>query len=261
MTCIDGTEPTLAGLQGLWTRSLIQWPDGRRDVTTAVHWLQAPSLYIDLRQPAGRPDFSATRALAEVDEAQIAWLVRQEGFAGRLRHADGWFEWGRTIDFQPQAVYSDCGSLRYTSDRMIEVGRDIPYVEHWHRAEVGDVVRAAAARLVDVDSGRVAALARVGDVFMLAVDRPAALPALPDLASCVAAAADRAARLALLDCELAVGRIVQGHWQLAHSSLPWREGRALSPRRAGPDLIELGDATGHCYRLEELEGEPALLGL
>lgn len=261
MTDIDGTEPTLAGLRGLWTRSLIQWPDGRRDVATSVHWLQAPSLYIDLRQPAGRPDFSATRGLDGLDDSQIAWLVRQEGFAGRLRYIDGWFEWGRAIDFQPPAVNADCGSLRYAADRMIEVGRDVPYVEHWHRAVVGDAGRAAAARLVDVDSGRAAALVRVGEVFMLAVDRLVALPSLPDLAACVAAAPDRAERLSLLDCELAAGRIVQGRWQLAHSSLPWREGLTISPRRAGSELLDLGDATGRCYRIEELEGEPALFGL
>jgi hypothetical protein len=33
--------PDITGLRGLWTRSLIAWPDGRRDTTTQV---QAPSV-------------------------------------------------------------------------------------------------------------------------------------------------------------------------------------------------------------------------
>jgi hypothetical protein len=42
-------------LTGLWRRSLIIWPDGRRDETTDVAWLQGERASIDLRQPAGLP--------------------------------------------------------------------------------------------------------------------------------------------------------------------------------------------------------------
>jgi len=261
MTDIIDREPTLAELQGLWTRSLIQWPDGRRDVTTQVHWLQGPGLYIDLRQPTGRPDFSGARGLADLDETQIAWLATQEGFAGRLRHVDGWFEWHRNIDYQPAGPHADAGSLRHGADCMIEVGRDVPYVEHWHRADIGDGTRSVAVRLVDEAQGRAAALVRVGEVFMFALGRQAALPPLPDLAHCVAAAADRAARLTLLDCELAVGHIDAGRWRLTRSSLPWREGTWLAPCAAVTGLFELGDGTDRHYHIAELEGEAALLGL
>ena len=41
-------------LRGLWTRSLIAWPDGKRDVTTQVAWLQGTGLFADLRQPPAR---------------------------------------------------------------------------------------------------------------------------------------------------------------------------------------------------------------
>lgn len=261
MTDTVEREPTLAELQGLWTRSLIQWPDGRRDVTTQVHWLQGPSLYIDLRQPAGRPDFGGARTPADLDETQIAWLATQEGFAGRLRHVDGWFEWHRAIDFQPAGPHADAGSLRHAEDRMIEVGREVPYVEHWHRADVGDGSRSVAVRLVDEERGRAAALVRVGEVFMFALDRQTALPPLPDLAHCVAAAADRAARLALVDCELAVGRLDGGRWRLTRSSLPWREGTILAPRAVATGLLTLDDGTNRQYSIAELEGDATLLGL
>lgn len=258
MKPVPGTEPALAELRGLWTRSLIQWPDGRRDVSTAVHWLQGPSLYIDLRQPVARPDFSTTRALEEVTDAQLAWLVNQEGFAGRLGHTPGWFEWAREIDFQPQAMYSDCGSLRHADGYLVETGRDVAYVEHWHRAEIGDVAQCAAARLLEADSGRTASLVRVGEVFMLAVDRSCPLPALPTLAACVAAAPDRRAALALVDFELSFGRIVGGQWRITQSSLPWREARLLAPRRVDSHGLELGD--GRRFTLVDCEGEPSLLG-
>ena len=57
---LDATlpEPSLETMPGLWRRSLIAWPDGRRDTTSFVNWLQGPGLYLDLRQPEGRPDFS-----------------------------------------------------------------------------------------------------------------------------------------------------------------------------------------------------------
>jgi hypothetical protein len=69
--------PELTALRGLWTRSLIAWPDGRRDTTTSVRWLQGPEIYIDLRQPANRPDFSGVGALRCAN--------RMAGHAGRLR--------------------------------------------------------------------------------------------------------------------------------------------------------------------------------
>ena len=58
---MSSAEPTIAALAGLWRRSLIMWPDGRRDTTTWVNWLQGGKSYIDLRQPRGRPDFSGVR--------------------------------------------------------------------------------------------------------------------------------------------------------------------------------------------------------
>ncbi len=257
MTTRTANALHLTNLQGLWNRSLIAWPDGRRDETTAVHWLQGPSLYIDLRQPAARPDFTDTRLLTEVTDGQLAWLVRQEGFAGRLRFADGWFEWGREIDFQPQAIYSDCGQLRFEADYMIEVGRDIPYIEHWYRAAVGDATQTVALRLRAPD-GRKASLVRTGEVFMLAVDRAVALPNLPDLHACVAAAGTREEQLALVDCELSVGRVGPHAWRIEHSSLPWREGLVFKLRCDGRH-ITLVDACTRRFDVLDAEGEPALL--
>jgi hypothetical protein len=253
--------PRLSELHGLWQRSLIRWPDDRLDTTTTVHWLQGPSFYIDLRQPAARPDFGTVSALDQVDDAQLAWLVRQEGFAGRLVFEDGWYEWGREIDLQPVAVYSDCGRLWYEGDHVVEEGRDIKYIEHWHARNLGEPARCAAARLRGAD-GRAAYLVRAGNLFMFARDRAVALPPLADLGACVTAAPDRAAALACVDCEISFGTVTAHGCRIEHSSLPWREGALFAPTLAG-SVLELGDLLGgatQSWTLLEGEGELALLG-
>lgn len=261
MNATTPRAPRLADLPGLWQRSLIRWPDGRCDTTTVVHWLQGPSFYIDLRQPAGRPEFVGVREDADLGAAQLAWLATQEGFAGRLRHDDGWFEWGREIDLQPQAIYSDCGRLWYEDDRMVEEGRDIKYIEHWHARGEG-AVRAAALQLAADADGRAGFLVRAGDLFMFARDRGIALPALASLAECVAAAPDRATARALLDCEISFGRVGPEGFSIVHSSLPWREGALLAPRVAGSTLELRDSLTGTASRwlIREAEGDLDLLG-
>lgn len=261
MDTFERPGPRLRDLHGLWQRSLIRWPDGRLDTTTTVHWLQGPSFYIDLRQPAARPDFGAVSALDQVDDAQLAWLARQEGFAGRLVFDDGWYEWGREIDLQPLAVYSDCGRLWYEGDHVVEEGRDIKYIEHWHARHAGDPARCAAARLRGAD-GRAAYLVRAGNLFMFARDRAVALLPLTDLGACVAAAPDRAAALACVDCEISFGTVTAHGCRIERSSLPWREGALFVPKLAG-SVLELGDPLGgatEAWALLEGEGELALLG-
>lgn len=228
--------PDITALRGLWHRSLIAWPDGRRDTSTAVHWLQGPTRYIDLRQASGRPDFSQTRCLADANLAQLEWLASQEGFAGVLTQDGPWFEWAREFDLQPVAMYSDCGKLWYEADRMVEEGRDIPYIEHWHHQPAGDPNPCVALRLRALDEDRDGFLVRVGPHFMYACSRLVALPALESLELCLHAAADEAARLALFDCEIAAGVITGDRWEIRHSSLPWREGSTLGPQLA-PDAV------------------------
>lgn len=255
------TAPDVPALKGLWQRSLLRWPDGRRDTTTSVRWLQGPTFYIDLRQPLGRPDFTPVRSLADVGEPQIDWMVRQEGFAGRLGFDGVYFEWGRDIDLQPKGVYSDCGRLWYENDYVVEEGRDIPYIEHWHHRLDGDESLCGAMRLESPDDGRIGFIARVGDMFMYARGRGIAMPDLPDLGSCVQVAASRTERLHLLDCEISFGHVLAGQWRIEHSSLPFREGAALAPQSAGRQLLQATDididgrAFVRHWRIVESEGE------
>lgn len=246
-------------LPGLWTRSLIAWPDGRRDTATEVAWLQGSTLYIDLRQPVGRPDFSAVKGLRDLTQPQIAWLATQEGFAGVLEREGPWFVWRREIDFQPQALYSDAGSLRFEADYMVEEGRDVAYIEHWRR----DATRPAAprwgARLRDPVDGRSGMILAVGTLFMIAVSRRGTLPPQLHLSECVALAGNLQMAQDLVDCELSLGRVTQAGWRIDRSSLPWREGRLVTLAGRDDQLeVALDDGAARLWTITDVEGAPDL---
>ena len=167
------------------------------------------------------------------------WLAAQEGFAGELVEEDGWFEWRRDIDFQPKAIYSDIGRLWIEGDVMVEEGKDIPYIEHWHREPIGSMPL-WAARLEDRETGQKGAIARMGSLFMIARERYCAVPEGLTLAECVAGAADMARAQEFLDCEISQGAVTSTGWFVQRSSLPFREGKSLAPARMG-DLFEMQD--------------------
>jgi hypothetical protein len=223
-------DVTHENLPGLWTRSLILWPDGRRDTTTAVAWLQGTSLYIDLRQPAGRPDFSAVTKLRDLTAGQIAWLATQEGFAGVLEREDEYFVWRREIDFQPQALYSDAGTLRLEADYMVEEGRDIAYVEHWHLNPRYGANPRWGIRLRDPKSARTGMILRVGPLFMMAISREQTLPPHLHLTECVSLVPTISAAQDLVDCELSLGRCTSSE----HSG---QYGRLFSGGRASSGVV------------------------
>ena len=244
-------QPTVANLAGLWRRSLLAWPDGRRDTATWVRWLQGPSLYIDLRQPVGRPDFSAAAGLDDLDLPQIAWLAGQEGFAGELLFEDGFFEWRREVDFQLTATYSDRGSLCFVDGVMVEEGKDTPYIEHWHR-DVERTQPVCAVRMEDPTNGCRGFIVRYGDIFMYARGRNISAPAGMSLIDCVAAAPSAAAARSLVDCEISYGTITAKGWRIEHSSLPFKERRILNPRQ--PSGRSIGMSVSDVDRLgQEIE--------
>jgi hypothetical protein len=227
-------RPTIATLTGIWRRSLLAWPDGRRDAATWVRWLQGPSFYVDLRQPSNRPSFTSAQGIDDLDLPQMVWLAGQEGFAGELLFEDGFFEWRREIDFQLTQTYSDAGSLRFEEGLLVEEGRDVSYIEHWHR-DLPATRPVCAARLEDRENGCRGFLVRIGGTFMYARGRNAAAPAGLRLIDCVAAAASAVAARDLVDCEISVGVVTPEGWIIRRSSLPFKEGKRVDPRRlTGP---------------------------
>lgn len=256
-------EPEIAALAGLWQRTLMAWPDGRRDTETRVHWLQGPSLYADLRQPAECTDYRAATCLRELRMKHIAWLARQEGFAGALHTRGGFFQWDRTIDFQPAARYADAGRLRFEGPLLIEEGQDIAYVEHWRRKPTA-AHPCAAARLRDMETGRIGFVVRVGGRFMIARDRAAMLPPHRTLSDLIAGMTRLQDAQDIVDCEISLGRLDDAGWLVERSSLPFKKGWRPSPRRPAraDQVIHMSDlrADGRPYdrRWEVIDVEGSL---
>jgi hypothetical protein len=218
----------LNDVQGLWRRSLMAWPDGRRDTATSVKWAQGPSLFGDLRVPAQRPDFSDSSCLNALSMNHMRWLATQAGFAGRLVFDGRFFEWHRSIDYQPPKASSDAARLWFENGMLIEEGRYSPYIEHWHRDEKEPKSLSGALRLTDLDTGVAGLLVCAGQHFIYARDRAQKLAPGGTLSDLIASAQPDDAR-ALINCEISFGRITQSDWRIAASSLPYREGAELLP--------------------------------
>jgi hypothetical protein len=259
------TTPRVQDLQGLWRRSLITWPNGTSDETTQVRWLQGRSAYVDLRQPALLPAFSGRRGLLDMSMEDCAALARQEGCAGQFRFDGRYFEWTRSIDFQPKPLYSDVGSLWWGEGNvLIERGRDIEYIEHWHRDDATVIGNVAAVTLRGGDCGTKAALLRVGSMFMFARDRSIVPPPHKTLPECIAEVASIQDARALIDCEISFGEIGPEGLQITASSLPYRRGDFLHPGVSTSHLTlrdrsPSGTDITRRWDILEVEGDPTLI--
>lgn len=256
----------ISDIQGLWHRSLLVRSDATRDTSTWVAWLQGPTLFADLRVPAGRPSFEGARGFRDLTGSQVVWLAGQEGFAGRLERDGEFFVWLRAMDFQPGALTPDSGRLRLEGGLLIEEGRDTPYVEHWQR-EPRPLAPIGAARLRDTPTGRDGFIVRIGTTFMYARAGPSgSLRSGTRLIDCVDGAPSLAAAQELVDCELSFGHVTPAGWIVARSTLPYREGARLDPevspsahRCRTADVTPDGRVTHRVWEIVELEGDAAAL--
>ncbi len=251
----------IADILGVWRRSLIRWPDGTTDATTAVRWMQTPSLFVDLRQPANRPSFDGVNCLRDLGRAHIDWMARQEGFAGEVLWDGRHIEWQRQFDIQPKSASPDVGKLWFDGDVMLEEGRDIPYLEHWHRAVI-EPHPCAGIALREATTLQAGMLVRAGDLFMYARARLNGLPPLSDLRQLIDAAPTVGAMQDLVDCEISFGSIGVEGWRIEQSSLPFKEHRCLQPalEHRGTmlrthDLGVDGKAVERLWNVVRLEGD------
>jgi hypothetical protein len=246
-------------LCGLWRRSIIIRPDGTRDAATSVRWLQGPSAYVDLRQPSAQPDFSGVRGLADLSWENCVSLAQQEGFAGKLVSDGSWFEWQRCIDFQPKTGRADSGSLTWERDVLVERGREIAYVEHWHRDPHPTTTPVYALTLRDARRSRNALLVRVGPAFMFARDRNVVPRAGRTLSERIVQAPSLQQARDLIDCEISFGAVEVEAFTVTASTLPYRVGDNLGPRYAEGgitmhDRAPDGDAIRRRWEITSSEG-------
>jgi hypothetical protein len=241
----------LANLTGLWRRSLLAYPDGRRDTTSKVQWLQGVGAFGDLRQAVHSVDFSHASSLADLSRLDCERLAEQQAFAGYLTFDGNYFEWNRLIDFQPASSHPDVGSLRWERDILIEQGRDIPYLEHWHRdADIQSKEPMSGAILRHANLGTAAVVVRVGELMMFARDRAITLPRCSSLSECIAAADNVEHARAMLDCEISIAAATANGFCIYASTLPFRVGQLL---QAHVNTRE--------WRVKKSEGDPVALGL
>lgn len=243
-------RPRIADLHGLWRRTLIVWPDGARDTTTRVRWLQGPRAYIDLRQPPGlwrssgqapgKPDTARLRCQTELSLEDCLLLARQEGFAGFLTCDDAHFQWQRAIDFQPPATHPDASVLHWERNVLIETGRNADYIGHWQREPAAPTRPTCTLELWDRHSKVRATWLRVGPFFMFARDRATALTGWGSLEAMVATAPSLEHARELVSCEVSFGSIHRASFVISASTLPWRAGDALRPQLKG-DCLTLAD--------------------
>jgi len=229
-----------AHLRGAWRRLSIEYGDGSGDIATTVVWLQSSRLYCDIRVPSPRPAAGA-RGFAGLTVEDAVALAAQEGFAGALSVDGGRCAWERWIDYRPLGA-ADVGDVARAGRMLVETGVDAAYVEHWWQdlhgqdLDAADILTAAAH---DPATGAIAV--RAGDRVMTAIDRRPAPPpgGLAALAADAARRRDAAGLTALLDCEIAYGRLDgPDAWVVELSTLPWTVGE----RRILPVALRDGEA-------------------
>lgn len=251
------TAAVPAELTGLWRREALILPDGSRDETTRVYWLQTAHRFADIRVPADRPP--AQPGFAGSNDTELAVLARMGGFAGTLEVEGSICRWHRTIDYAPPGGPPDEADCTFEGERLIETGIHAAYREDWcHETPPGAPLAAFTLEKDAALPDRAGMLVLAGDHFIAIEDRPAPLPAAPSVATLVEAdlaAGDRAAAIGRLGMRIAYGR-VEG-WRVALSTFPWLEGGGLF---AGADvgfdpaegtLLVVGPGRSQLWRLAE----------
>lgn len=226
----------VADLCGSWVRRVSIEAAGRRDDSTEVRWLQAGTSFVDVRRPPDRPSFSGVGGVDDLTVDQLAYLRRQEAYAGRFACFDGVFEWRHLLDLHVPGPMPDTAWLRWAGNVLLETGQHESYTDQWCRTRTPE--EPIFALHLSGSDGRRGLLVRVGADFGWARGRPPDTD--PDS----------------LDCEFAVGAVEQHRWTVTASTLPFRDGCDLQVR-IGQDAVTVIDANPVEWTIAEVEGAAA----
>ena len=227
-------EPVPERYQGVWSRTLLETPEGR-DTTTYVRWLQTGLWHADLRVPES------------LDRSQPEGLAQQQGFCGitHITPAQGnegeqpeVCRWLRRHDFQPPRSTPDAGTMTFeTPDRVIERGVHGAYLEVWERLPESLGRRIALQRLDTSGQVTTERLLVTGQCLMHVRPRSALWPEGMAFDQTLAEVMQNhpTLRPALLDFEISHARQNTGQWTVEKSTLPALEGTLLAfePERLG----------------------------
>ena len=223
-------------MYGCWKRAWIEFSDGSIDDSSRVVWLQTPSLMVDVRIAADRPDLTSRAGTHDCTLEELQAVACSDGSSGYTECGpvvtDGngvrtatasWHTRGHGVNFQPVSAFPEPGLMSWSDDGtvMIERAPSGAYVENWQLVPHSrDPLTFAAFADRQVY--------RAGDVAVLVRDRSIPVPRLarlPDLLH--EYQHDRPAIEALLDCEFSVTERRGSEWVVTASTIPWREGQVL----------------------------------
>ena len=192
--------------------------------------LQA-SLFI----PGNRPDFSGKAALSEFSKDELLWLANQRGIAGSCFVEGDMLHRRRQIDYQPSRGMANERNMRFENDNLLEILPNSTAHLVWHKISKPGAENIALrfqdeTDVTDISGQRKGLLLVIGDYFMYVRDRGHFVPqseSLNTLSEC--REYSQSQLVELLDFEISFGLRRTGNmpWEIQHSTLPFREGKAL----------------------------------
>ena len=218
---------------GVWRRDLLETAT-HKDVSSLVLWMQTLHYHIDLRIPASREGLRAAQSLQDYSDDELLLLAAQHGFAGTTQvtpataQSSDVCQWLREIDFQPTTDALDKGKMVFTdANTVIETGVDEEYLEVWRRLENSQESQFFTFTVSQNRHGldALSYLMRTGKHVAYARPRAVALPKAPSLNHAIHTyKPSREQLLDWLDMEISFGEMLDAqHWQIKHSSLPFKE--------------------------------------
>lgn len=140
-------------LRGLWEREVITYRKGTMDSSKMILWMQARSLYADIRIPRDLAPLPRELCLDDLDHDGLVELARCGGFGGTIRMQRSTCYWDRDVDWQPDTGVPDVAELALEGPDLIENGGACGGHQVWRRLTTPRCA-ALGVRLQDAADGR-----------------------------------------------------------------------------------------------------------
>jgi len=215
------------GLRGLWEREVITYSDETTDSSKVILWMQARSLYADIRIPRDMAPLPSDLCLDDMDRDSLAELARCGGFGGTIRLQGSTCYWDRDVDWQPDTGVPDVAELALEGVDLIENGGACNGHQVWRRRTTPGC-NTLGIRLRDAGDGRSGFLVAGEGRFVYVRGRLSELRPAASLGEVIDASVDTGDVRRLFDAEVSYGTVGDDTTLLVTmSTLPWQIGRDL----------------------------------
>ena len=205
------------------------------DIAPLSFWLQTKRLHASIFIPGNRPDFSGKTGLSDFTKDELLWLANQRGIAGSCFVEGNMLHRRRQIDYQSSRGKVNERYMSFDNDYLLETLPNSTEHLTWSKISEPGAESIALrfqdeADLTDISGQRKGLLLVVGNHFIYVRDRGYFVPqseSLGTLSECKEYSQQQLAEL--LDFEISFGLRRNGKmpWEILHSTLPFREGKAL----------------------------------